>query len=215
MFAIYFPIDIQARYLTGPFLFVLLPLFALLRVRSEASGVQAEHKFSNTSTISTALIVLFAGIGLSQAVTYLAERRRQTPPAEQRHPGYDREIFPAAAALDQLGLRPGDKIACMGDHACYTDHYWARLADTQILAQVETPGEADPQLVWDGIQDKAAITEPLQKMGLRYIVTTFGNSLRKPDGWIELGHSDFFAYPLQTPVAASQTAAIAAFQPAP
>ena len=215
MFAIYLPIDLQARYLTGPLLLILLPVFALLRVRSLGVEESGKHNFPGTPTVSTALIVLFAGMGLGQAFTFLAERRRQTAPAEQRHPGYDREIFPAAAALDQLGLQPGDKIACMGDCACYTDHYWARLADTQILAQVETPGEADPQLVWDSIQDKSKVIDPLRNMGLRYIVTMFGNSLRKPDGWVQLGHSDFFAYPLQTPVSASQAAAIAALQPTP
>ena len=215
MFAIYFPIDLQARYLTAPFLLFLLPVFALLRVRPQSSEAAAENRFIGTSTTCSALVVLFAGIGLAQAFTFLAERRRQTPPAEQHHPGYDREIFPAAAALDQLGLQPGDKIACMGDRACYTDHYWARLAGTQILAQVETPGEADPQLFWNSIPDKAAITEPLRRMGLRYIVTQFGNSVRKPEGWVQLGHSDFFAYPLQAPVSTSEAAAIASYEPTP
>jgi len=41
------------------------------------------------------------------------------------------------------------------------------------------------------------VTEPLQKMGLRFIVTKFANSVRKPEGWVQLGDSDFFAYPLE------------------
>ena len=215
MFAIYFPIDLQARYLTAPFLLILLPIFALLRVRGASPQSAAATGYPATALVATAMIVLYAGLGLTEAFAYLAEHRRQTSIADQRHPGYDPETFPAAAALDQLGLQPGDKIACMSDRACYTDHYWARLAGTQILAQVDTPNEADPQTVWDSIPDKNTVTEPLKRMGLRYIVTIFRNSARKPDGWVQLGHTDFFAYPLQAPISASQAAASAAFVPTP
>ena len=208
MFCIYFPIDLQDRYFTGPFLLITLSLFAVLQVRAEgtdAGNVGLRPTPLWTSITANALVLLFAVIALGQAWTYLLERRRHIAPAVQNHPGYDPEIFTAAAALDRLGLQPGDKIACMSDIACYTDHYWARLAGTQILAQVDTPNEADPQTVWDSIPDKRTVTVPLANMGLRYIVTIFGNSPRKPDGWIQLGDSDYFAYPLRAPAPGSQT----------
>ncbi|HLI75744.1 MAG TPA: hypothetical protein VKV02_02270, partial [Acidobacteriaceae bacterium] len=216
MLAIYFPIDLQDRYLTGPLLLVVLPLFAGLRVTD--SGKVPTDDTVRTSWIvhtATALAVLFAGINLSQAATYLADRRRHIPPAEQHHPGFDPQIFTAAAALDRLGAGPGGKIACMGDLACYTDHYWARLAGVQILGEVETPGEANPITVWNSIPDKRTVTAPLAKMGLSYIVSLFPNSASKPEGWIELGHSNFFAYPLQRAVSPQDAAAVAEDQPAP
>ena len=219
MFLIYLPIDLQDRYLTGPLLLIALPLFAALRLRRSSETFKAEansagrHAF--VPLLSSALILLFAGIALLQSATYLADRRRHTPPAEQDHPGFDPQVFTAAAALDRLGLAPGDKVACMGDLACYTDFYWARLAGTQILGEVETPGEANPMIVWNSVPDKHAITDPLARMGLRYIVSLFPNSARKPDGWIQLGGSNFFAYPLQAPVDASTASTIAAFRPAP
>jgi hypothetical protein len=160
-------------------------------------------------------VLLFAGINLAQTATYLAERRRHIPPNEQSHPGFNGEIFAAAAALDQLGLKPGDKIACMGDRACDFDHYWARLAGAQILGEVETPNGADPQRVWDSIRNTQAVTDPLRAMGLRFIVTYFANSARKPDGWIQLGPTDYFAYPLQRSVSPKEAAAIASFYPQP
>jgi len=188
MLGIYFSVDLQDRYLTGPFLLVLLPLFAWLQ-RGEGEGDRARW-------ISAALVVLTAGLAITQAGSYLLERRRQEPAAHRGEAGYNSEMNPMAEALVAMGLQPGDKIACFGDTACYVDHQWARLAGAQILAEVETPNSADPQQVWDAVIDKRTITEPLKKMGLRLIVTKFANSARKPDGWVQLGDTDFFAYPL-------------------
>ncbi len=103
----------------------------------------------------------------------------------------------------------------MGDLACYTDFYWARLAGAQILGEVETPGEANPLTVWNSIADKRTVTGPLAAEGLRYLVSLFPNSASKPAGWVQLGGSNFFAYPLQQPVSAEQAVRIAGFQPTP
>ncbi len=210
MFAIYLPVDLQDRYLTAPLLLVVLPLFASLGVRGEQ-----RTNAGYVPVVASALVLLFAGTALSQSVTYLADRRRHTPLPEQRHPGFDTQIFTAAAALKKLGLQPGDKVACMGDLACYTDFYWARLAGTQILGEVETPDEANPVEVWNGIPDKRTVTAPLASMGLRYIVSLFPNSAEKPEGWVQLGGSNFFAYPLGRSVTASEAGAVAAYRPTP
>lgn len=211
MLAIYFPIDLQDRYLTAPLFLVVLPLFALLHTRE----TEAKTPSATTASILNALVVLFALTSLVQAATYLADKRRHIPPAEQRHAGFDPQMFTAAAALDQLGVHPGSRLACMGDLACYTDHYWARLAGGQILAEVETPGEANPLTVWNAARDKDALLAPLQRLGIQYIVSLFPNSATKPEGWVQLGGSNFFAYPVQHPVSASEAARIAAFSPVP
>lgn len=216
MFGIYLPIDLQDRYLTGPFLLILLPTLALLETRrfdTTASPVSSYQL--QTGSMAAALVTLFAGIALVQTFTSLADRRRYIPPAEQSHPGYNAQFFTAAAALQQLGLRPGGKLACMGDQICYIDQYWARLADAQILAEIETPNQADPEKIWNDIPDKRTVTAPLAAQGISYIVTEFPNSLRKPDGWMQLGPTNLFAYPLQTPPTPAQEAAIAHFTPKP
>ena len=218
MLAIYFPIDLQDRYLTAPLFLVVLPLFAGLqtpRVAAPGPPLTSEAVSGTPSVLANALILLFAGIVLSQSATHLADRRRHTSPAEQGHPGFAAQIFTASAALNQLGLKPGDKIACMGDLACYTDFYWARLAGTQILGQVETPHQATPVTVWNSTPDKRTITAPLAHMGLRYIVSLFPNAAGKPEGWVQLGDSNFFAYPLEGPVSPTTAAQIANFRPTP
>ncbi len=217
MLAIYLPVDLQDRYLTAPLFLVMLPLFALLRVRpvTEFTATEPTRGVAGVQVVASALVLLFAGIALSQAATYLADRRRHTPTAEQHHPGFDPQIFTAAAALDRLGLKPGDNVACMGDLACYTDFYWARLTGTQILGEVETPNGANPVAVWNSIPDKRSVTAPLAGMGLRYIVSLFPNSAQKPAGWVQLGGSNFFAYPLRRGVTPAEAAGVAAFAPTP
>ena len=215
MFGIYLPIDLQDRYLTGPFLLILLPAFALLGRRVDTAATPASSHGLMTGSTAAALTLLFAGIALVQAFTGLADRRRYTPPAEQSHPGYNAQFFTAAAALNRLGLRPGGKLACMGDEICYIDQYWARLAGAQILAEIETPGQADPEATWNSIPDKRTVTAPLAARDVDYIVTEFSNSLRKPDGWIQLGPTNLFAYPLQTTPTPAQVQAIARFSPQP
>jgi len=188
MLGIYFPVDLQDRYLTGPFLLVLLPLFVWM-----TADVRIVER---TRVVASALVVLLAGVALMQGTGYLLDVRRHT--TEHRgEAGYNAEIYPMARALDAMGLKPGDKVACFGDVACYVDPYWARLAGTQLLAEVQTPDNADPQKVWNAIPDVQREIAPLQTMGLKFIVGKFANSAEKPKGWVQLDRTDFFAYPLE------------------
>ncbi len=213
MLAIYFPIDLQDRYLTAPLFLVVLPIFALLQGRPATPSAGSEPVSS--ARTARALVLLFAGISLLQAFSYLADARRHLSPAERGHPGWNSDVFEAAAGLRALGLQPGEAVACMGDLACENDHYWARVAGTQILAEVETPEGSDPQTTWAVLRDPRTVTAPLTRLRLRWIVTEFGNSTRKPEGWIQLGASRFFVYSLGRPVTAQTAAAVEALRPAP
>jgi hypothetical protein len=188
LLGIYFPVDLQDRYLTGPFLLVLLPVFVWM-----TADIRIVER---TRVVASALVVLLAGVALMQGTGYLLDVRRHT--TEHRgEAGYNAEIYPMAHALDAMGLKLGDKVACFGDAACYVDPYWARLAGTQLLAEVQTPDNADPQKVWDAIPDVQREIAPLRAMGLKFIVGKFANSAEKPKGWVQLGGTDFFAYSLE------------------
>jgi hypothetical protein len=188
MLAIYFPIDLQDRYLMAPFLLMVLPAFAGLRGRTHSAV---------TAITASALVAVLAGLALAQSTTYLLERRRQASLFREGSFGYSPQVTAAGNALVQLGVKPGDKLACFGDAACYLDHYWARLAGAQILAEVQTPDGAPPEAEWKSIADKRTVTAPLEAMGLDVIVGRFPNSAQKPEGWVQLGTTDFFVYPLK------------------
>jgi hypothetical protein len=189
MFAIYFPIDLQDRYLTGPLLLLVLPLLAMLR--RPASGYRGE--------VATGVALTLAALVLVTAISDLGERRRMLSGARYPSGAYSKEIYPAAAGLAALGINPGQAVACFGDTACYVDHYWARLAQTPIRAEIEVPDASDPGAFWKRLPDQQQVLDALRARHISAVVGYFAPAEREPDGWKKLGTSDFYALPLAEP----------------
>lgn len=183
MLAIYFPVDLQDRYLTGAFLFVVVTLLAMLRVRSAAAARAA-----------TAAALLLALLSLADAARDLGERRRMFSVTTHHGGAYSPEIFGAAQGLNALGIGSGEPVACFGDIACYLDQYWARLAQTPIRAEVGVPDQSDPGRFWAGLTDQAQIIDLLRAQGMHAIVAAFAPETHMPDGWQQLGTTDFYVY---------------------
>jgi len=68
-----------------------------------------------------------------------------------------KKIYPAAKGLQDLGILPGQTVACFGDMACYVDIYWARLAGTPIRAEIEVPNGGDAGEFWNAQTNKAEV----------------------------------------------------------
>ena len=187
MFALYFPIDLQDRYLTAGLLLMVLPVFAMLR--RPATGYAGEA--------ATVAVLLLAGLIAANALSDLGERRRMLGVFGLPGGAYSPQIYPAAEGLNDLGIGPGKVVACMGDIACYTDHYWARLAGTPIRAEIEVPGGGDPGAFWQSVPDKAKVFDVLRRQGIAAVVGVFASSAHIPEGWQRLGTSDLYAYPLE------------------
>ena len=186
MFGIYFPIDFQDRYLTAPYLLVLLPVLAMLR--RPATGHGAE--------VATGVVLLLAFLSLADGVSDVALRRRTLSTAGYPRGAYDPQIYPAAQGLAELGIKPGAAVACFGDRACDVDHYWARLAETPIRAEIEVPDGSDPGAFWQAQTDKPEIVEALRTHHIAAIVSSFSATDHSPQGWRQLGRSNFYAYPI-------------------
>lgn len=190
MVALYFPIVIEDRYITAGFLLIVLPLLALLRVPTPGPA-------------ATAAVLLLAALILANAVADLGQRRRQLSADNIPGGAYSPQIYPAAHGLNALGIGPGMVVACLGDNACYTDHYWARLAGTPIRAEIEVPSGGDPGAFWQAVPDKAEVFNVLRRQDIAAIVGTFAPSAHIPEGWQQLGTSSFYAYPLHPRVVAT------------
>ena len=108
---------------------------------------------------------------------------------------WSRDVYPAAEALAKLGVRPGDRLACFGDRACYPDPYWARLVGAQLFAQVDTL-DRDPAPLWREYANKPEIADTLRKQGVKVLVAVFGRAAQEPEGWVQLGSTDLYALPL-------------------
>ena len=197
MFGIYFPVDLQDRYLTAPFLFIVIPALALLRKPENTKDAEA---CISMQQIAMALALLLAFLSVADAARDIFERRRQLSVLGYPQAAYSPEMYSAAHGLVALGIFPGDPVACMGDTACYVDQYWARLAGAQILAEIDVPSNdkqlQNPAAYWSSLQDQQQIVSTLAARKIRAIIAVFPPLEQTPEGWHQLGESHLYAYPL-------------------
>ncbi len=185
MLAIYFPVDLQERYLTAMLLLILLPILAMLRRRP---GSDAIVRVANATSV---LLALLAVMSCFQELAYL---RRQLHLSGRTSGFYEEDIFGAARGLAAMGVKPGDAVGCMGGQACYRDPYWARLAEVKIMGEIEVPNSIPNDVAWNSFSDKGAIAKALRSQGIHTIVTTMPGVSLVPEGWQQLEGSSYFAY---------------------
>jgi hypothetical protein len=198
IFAIYGMVNIEERYVTVGFLAIVLTLFAALRLTSSAIA-------AGTTTAASALVFMLALLAAGESGRTVAELRRHL---STHSPGgwYDPETFQAARALNDLGVNPGNTIACIGTRACLYDHYWARLAGVRILTEIYVP---EPPLypALAGMSNREQAIDIVRRQGDKVLVGYFNSGLmtgipgmpgRSPvsTGWRQLDESPFYALPL-------------------
>jgi hypothetical protein len=144
------------------------------------------------------MIVLLALLAAGDSLRIALERRRYETALPR--PWYNAEMFDAAQSLQQLGVKPGDEVACMGSYACLNQNYWARLAGVRILTEVYNPnGELFRQ--WAGLPNRAQVLDVLRAQDAKILIAqfdpaSFGDDPAAAQGWIRLDNTDLFAYPL-------------------
>jgi hypothetical protein len=199
---IYGIVNVEDRYLSAAFLALLLPLFAALHI-SPATENPAVQRIA-TRTGASAAILLLALLAIGESARIVGQLRRDLVFAQSPTGWYDHDIFPAAHALNTLGVGPGDTIACIGTLACVYDHYWARLAGVRILTEVDEP---DPPLypALASMPNRAQAIDVVRQQGAKVMVGYFlspglmtGTSPAST-GWHELDQTHFYALPLNLP----------------
>ncbi len=196
IWSLYLAVALEGRYVSIAYAAVLLPLFASLTPRGFSEGRAGEVR-RTTST----LLILYACIAMADLLRLTAENRRNER-AQQAVPAWrDHNIYGAGEALTQLGIMPGDAVACIGTKACVYDHYWARLAGARILAEVYMPAEKHLADQLDGMANREDVIRRVQGQGARVMVGSFDpgemNGLHPAaNGWIRLGETNFYALPL-------------------
>jgi hypothetical protein len=198
---IYGIVNVEDRYLSAAFLAILLPLFAAMRI-SPAGGNPGVQSIA-TRTGASAAIVLLALLAIGESARTVGELRRHLVFALSPTGWYDHDIFPAAHALNTLGVGPGDTVACIGTVACAYDHYWARLAGVRILTEIYEPNPPlYPYLAATPNREQAY--DIARREGARVLVGYFDPGLMTganpvSAGWHELGQTHFYALPLNLP----------------
>jgi hypothetical protein len=198
---IYGIVNVEDRYLSAAFLALLLPLFAALRI-SPATENPAVHRIA-TRTGASAAILLLALLAIGESARIVGQLRRDLVFALSPTGWYDHDIFPAAHALNALGVGPGDTIACIGTLACMYDHYWARLAGVRVLTEIYEPNPPlYPYLA--AMPNREQAYDVARREGAKVLVGYFDPGLMTGTnpvsaGWHELDKTHFYFLPLNLP----------------
>jgi Dolichyl-phosphate-mannose-protein mannosyltransferase len=203
---IYGIVNVEDRYLSAAFLALLLPLFAAMR-NAPAPENPAVQSIA-TRTAASAAIALLALLAVAESARIVGELRRNLVFAQSPTGWYNHDIFPAAHALNTLGVGPGDTVACIGTIACLYDHYWARVAGVRILTEIYEPNPPlYPYLAATPNREQAY--EIARREGAKVLVGYFDPGLMTGTnpvsaGWHELGQTHFYALPLNLPTNPNQ-----------
>ena len=209
-------VNVEDRYLTAAFFILLLPVFAAMRIspKTEDATVQSPNtRIIATRTAASAAVALLALLAIGESARIVGELRRSLVFAQSTTGWYNHDIFGAAHALNDLGVGPGDTVACIGTIACVYDHYWARLAGVRVLTEIYAPNpDLYPSLAAMPGRDQAY--DVVRHQGAKVLIGYFhepglmtGNNPISA-GWRELGQTHFYVLPLNLPptTAAPETA---------
>jgi Dolichyl-phosphate-mannose-protein mannosyltransferase len=188
---VYIIVNVEDRYLTAAFFTLLIPIFAAMRV-SSAQALPAR-------TGAAVAVSLFALLAVGESARIIGEFRREQITAQYPSGWYNRDVFNAAHALNDLGVGPGDTVACIGTRACVYDHYWARLAGVRILSEIYEPNTPlYPYLA--AIPNRSEVYGVVRHDGGKVLVGYFDvGTTPTPDGWRELNGTPYYVLPLNLP----------------
>ena len=183
-------ICIEDRYISFAMITLLLTLFAAFQ--SDPARI--------SQAAASSLILLLSVLALGQAARNVSELRRNL--AVLHFPGgwYDPGIFQAAHALNELGIGPGDTVACIGDVACLHDQYWARLAGVRILTEIYEPTkQLYPALA--AMPGRDRVYDLVRQQGARALVGSFDpgqmtGATPASAGWRRLADTHYYLLPL-------------------
>jgi hypothetical protein len=200
---IYGMVNIEDRYITIGFLAILLPFFAAMRI---SPGIET----APARTAASAAIVLLALLAIGESARTVGELRRVLKVLQYPGGWYDPNIYRAAHALNDLGVGPGDTIACIGDMACLDTHYWARLAGVRILTEIYKPAEYPLYSFLAATPNRAQTYDIVRREGARVLVGYFEPGLMTGTtpvsaGWRQLGDTPYYALPLNPPALPTET----------
>ena len=193
---IYSIVNVEDRYITVGFLTLLLPLFAALRIAPAVNSLSAR-------TAACSAVALLALLAVGESARIVGELRRNLAFVHYPAGWYDHDAFLAAHALNDLGVGPGDTIACIGTRACLYDHYWARLAGVRIITEIYEPdAPLYPHLA--AMPNRSQAYDIVRQQGAKVLVGYLdpgkmtGNDAVSA-GWRALGPTPFYALPLNLP----------------
>jgi hypothetical protein len=183
-FAMYAPVHVEPRFLGG--FVLLLFLLPLLVARLDRNDLRAGRYLA---------VVLFAVLTIGALDTaYRYSTLRLLIPGNGPSPALD-HVF-VAERIREMGLKPGDSVAVIGDG---TGAYWARLAKVRIIAEVMA-ADHDAQRFWrssDATKDQ--VFGIFAGSGARAVLAENPPGLNGTP-WIHIGQTSWYLLPLSADI---------------
>jgi hypothetical protein len=203
---IYAIVNVEDRYLSAAFLILLLPLFTAMQISPTAQSSDVQN--IATRIAATSAVLLLALLAIGESARTVGELRRNLKVLQYPGGWYDPNIYGAAHALNDLGVGPGDTVACIGDMACLDTHYWARLAGVRILTEIYKPAEFPVYSFLATMPNRNQAYDVARREGAKVLVGYFEPGLMTgatpvSAGWHQLGGTPFYALPLNLPAEAN------------
>ena len=191
--AVYSLVNIEERYITFAYLCLILTFFASLRTKP---GLQPR----TLHTAAYLLTLVLAFVAVAYSFREMLEERRQVKADGLPGGWYSADLAHAAAALEAMGVHPGDTVACVGTSACLGEFYWARLAGVRILTEIYVPTTWPYQALRDMPNREEAI-DMIRRQGRKVLVADFGTARVSTSdpffrNWRQLADTSYYALPL-------------------
>jgi 4-amino-4-deoxy-L-arabinose transferase-like glycosyltransferase len=160
------------------------PFILLLWIAAFSCLLSSPSQLSSRAKLALVLALLSAtGLRLAKSATsdVFAVQAGQT-----------HTDFEVAQALHNLGLQRGEKVAGLSRVA---EAYWAHLAGVEIVSEIPL---GDDGIFWAASsQEKRKVFEVFAATGAAVVVTKDPPVGAIKEGWIPLGNTAFYAYPLR------------------
>jgi len=171
---LYSLILVEPRYVTPFILLLWAAAYSALRVpQSDMSKV-----IVRASAFVVVLLLGFQSIwGVGLAAAHLTLQR-------------DFPEWTVAGELNQARIRPGDRVAAIGD--TLMDHYWAHLAGVTIVAQV--PADGVSAFLASGPERRMETMALLARSGAKAVVANDLPPLLLQEGWKEISNTKYFIF---------------------
>ena len=200
IWGIYATVNTEERYVTVAYLAIVLTLFATLRTPSRSS-LNLEPRTLDLPAIASTLILLLALLAAGESLRAVLEDRRNLSIAGLSNGWSSPTQTSIAAGLQQLGVRPGDTIACTGWSACLDEPYYARLAGVRIITEIYA-GVTPAYDFLAALPNRDQAIDLVRGQGARVLIANFGQA-RVSDAdpffrsWRQLGNTTYYALPLE------------------
>ncbi|MFB3916907.1 MAG: hypothetical protein ACE14M_09260 [Terriglobales bacterium] len=176
--AMYALVHLETRYVAA-YLVLLWTGFLLI-----VAGDTTLHLRKILLPLSTSVaVVLVFCVLVNSTVTMMKRRALGLDGQQDLH---------AAVMLRQIGLRPGDQVASVGDTF---SAYYLRLARLTAISEITV--EDAPRFWAAGPATQAQVIEAFRRTGARAIVAENAPAPEASSGWQQLGNTKYYVYQLQ------------------